>query len=227
MSSVIILLRSLLKTLRLHCCSQWFEQHPSRNAEWITESRVESQWVTSRHELVHGLRKEQQPQSVPWRSAHHQLLSVHSEISLHHCSKLRQSGRKTLHRGSRRVQRRCVCKYDRFWTSIMLHMSVWHNLATGSMTTINCSPSTQKFRYVIAQSLDKRGEKLCIAEVAVFEWGVYAVVKLLNKRWWVHIGARPEGPKLESEGPRAEVEFPTADQGFSSTQGTLFSFYGI
>jgi len=56
---------------------------------------------------------------------------------------------------------------------------------------------------------------------------LYAVVKLLSMRWWIPIGAMLEGPKLESEGPRAEVEFPTADQGFSSTQGTLFSFYGI
>jgi len=51
------------------------------------------------------------------------------------------------------------------------------------MTTINCSPSTQKFRYVTAQSLDKRAGKLCIAEVAVYEGGVYAVVKLLSKKW--------------------------------------------
>jgi len=53
------------------------------------------------------------------------------------------------------------------------------------------------------------------------------VVKLLSKRWWIPIGARLEGPKLEPEGPRAEVGFPTADQGFSSIQGTLFGFYGI
>jgi len=53
------------------------------------------------------------------------------------------------------------------------------------------------------------------------------VVKLLSKRWWIAIGARHEGPKLEPEEPRAEVGFPTADQGFSSIQGTLFGFYGI
>jgi len=56
---------------------------------------------------------------------------------------------------------------------------------------------------------------------------VAPVVKLLRKRWWIHIDARLEGPKLETEGPRAEVGFPTADQGFSSNQGTLFGFYGI
>jgi len=55
----------------------------------------------------------------------------------------------------------------------------------------------------------------------------YPVVKLLNKRWLIPIGARPEGLKLEPEWPRAEVGFPTADQGFSSIQGTLFGFCGI
>jgi len=49
------------------------------------------------------------------------------------------------------------------------------------------------------------------------------VGKLLSKRWWILVGARPEGPKLEPEGPRAEVGFPTADLGFSSIQG----IYGI
>jgi len=53
------------------------------------------------------------------------------------------------------------------------------------------------------------------------------VVKLLDKRWWVPIGARLEGPKLEPKGPRAEVVSPTADQGFSSIQRTPFGFDGI
>ena len=62
----------------------------------------------------------------------------------------------------------------------MLYMTqLGHRL----MTTINCSPSTQKFRYVIVHSLDKRAERFCIAEVSVYEGGVYAVVKLLSKRW--------------------------------------------
>jgi len=55
----------------------------------------------------------------------------------------------------------------------------------------------------------------------------YPVVKLLCKRWWIPIGARFEGPKLEPKRPRAEVGFPTADQEFPSIQGTLFGFYGI
>ena len=51
-----------------------------------------------------------------------------------------------------------------------------------------------------------------------------AMVKLLSKRWWIPIGARPHRPKPEAEVPRAEVGFPTADQEFSSTQDTLFGF---
>jgi len=50
--------------------------------------------------------------------------------------------------------------------------------------------------------------------VLVYDFGVLSVVKLLSKRWWIPIGARPEGP-------RTEVGFPTADQGFSSIQDTL------
>ena len=53
------------------------------------------------------------------------------------------------------------------------------------------------------------------------------MVKLLSKRWWVSIGARPEGSKLEPERPRIEVGFSTADQGFSSIQVTMLGFYGI
>ena len=50
------------------------------------------------------------------------------------------------------------------------------------------------------------------------------MVKLLSKRWWIPVGVRLEGLKLEPEGPRAELGFLTADQGFSSIQGTLFGF---
>jgi len=41
---------------------------------------------------------------------------------------------------------------------------------------------------------------------------VYSVVKLLSKRWWIPVGERLEGPKLEPERPKAEVGFLTADQ---------------
>ena len=57
--------------------------------------------------------------------------------------------------------------------------------------------------------------------------GLCSVVILLSKRWWIPIGARLEGPKLESERPRAEMGFPTADQRFSCIRCTLFGFYGI
>ena len=49
-----------------------------------------------------------------------------------------------------------------------------HRMATSAVLTINCSPSTQQFRYVIVQSLDVWAERLCIAEVAVYEGGLYA-----------------------------------------------------
>jgi len=49
-----------------------------------------------------------------------------------------------------------------------------HKVATRAVLTINCSPSTQQFQYVIVQSLDRGAEKLCIAEVAVYEGGLYA-----------------------------------------------------
>ena len=49
-----------------------------------------------------------------------------------------------------------------------------HLGSTGSMITINCSPSTQQFRYVIVQILGRGAKRLCIAEVAVYEGGLYA-----------------------------------------------------
>jgi len=47
-------------------------------------------------------------------------------------------------------------------------------VATSAVLAINCSPSTQQFRYVIVQNLDNDAGKLCIAEVAVYEGGLYA-----------------------------------------------------
>ena len=61
-------------------------------------------------------------------------------------------------------------------------------------------------------------------EEPVSEHAFPAVVKLLSKRWWIPVGVRLEGLKLEPEGPRAELGFLTADHGFSSIQGTLFGF---
>jgi len=48
-----------------------------------------------------------------------------------------------------------------------------HLVSTGFMIT-NCSPSTQQFRYVIVQILGRGAKRLCIAEVAVYEGGLYA-----------------------------------------------------
>ena len=46
----------------------------------------------------------------------------------------------------------------------------WNDVVSeGLVITIDCSPSTQRFRYVIVQSLDRAAERLCIAEVAVNE----------------------------------------------------------
>jgi len=52
----------------------------------------------------------------------------------------------------------------------------------------------------------------------------YAVVKLLSKRWWIPIGARPEGPKLENEGPTAEVGFRLPTRGFGSFKTPCLAF---
>ena len=45
----------------------------------------------------------------------------------------------------------------------------------GLVITIECASSTQQYRYVIVQSLDTSAEELCIAELAVYEAGIYAI----------------------------------------------------
>ena len=52
----------------------------------------------------------------------------------------------------------------------------------------------------------------------------YAVVKLLSKRWWIPIGARPEGPKLENEGPTTEVGFRLPTRGFRAFKTLCLAF---
>jgi len=48
----------------------------------------------------------------------------------------------------------------------------WKDVVSkGSVIIVNCAPSADKFRYVIAQSLDTKAEKLCLAEVAVYSGG--------------------------------------------------------
>jgi len=54
--------------------------------------------------------------------------------------------------------------------------------------------------------------------------GREAVVNLLSKRWWIPIGARPEGPKLEPERPRAEMGFPTAVRSFRALEALCLAF---
>jgi len=55
----------------------------------------------------------------------------------------------------------------------------------------------------------------------------HPVVKFLSRRWWIPIGARIEGPKLDPEQPRSRGGIPTAYLGFSSIQGAMFGLYGI
>ena len=44
-------------------------------------------------------------------------------------------------------------------------------VAVGLVVTVECPPSDHQFRYIIVQSLDTEAEKLCLAEVGVFEAG--------------------------------------------------------
>jgi len=45
----------------------------------------------------------------------------------------------------------------------------------GLVVTVDCTSSTQQYRYVIVQSLDTSPEELCIAEVVVIEGGMYTI----------------------------------------------------
>jgi len=53
---------------------------------------------------------------------------------------------------------------------------------SGLVVPVNCAPSAQTFRYVIVQSLDTKSERLCIAEVAVFEAGDVRKLESLDYR---------------------------------------------
>jgi len=51
----------------------------------------------------------------------------------------------------------------------------------GMVITVECTPSTDTFRYVIVQSLDAgTDERLCIAEVAVYVTGLYPTRSLVK-----------------------------------------------
>jgi len=52
----------------------------------------------------------------------------------------------------------------------------WNGVVrTGLMASVDCPSSTEKFRYVVVQSLHRHAINLCIAEVAVYEGGLCAV----------------------------------------------------
>jgi len=52
--------------------------------------------------------------------------------------------------------------------------NVGSSVTLGMVITVECTPSTDTFRYVIVQSLDAgTDERLCIAEVAVYVTGLY------------------------------------------------------
>ena len=53
-------------------------------------------------------------------------------------------------------------------------------VSPGLVITIDCTSYAQRFRYVIVQSLDGFAERLCIAEVAVYEEGLYAVTSAIK-----------------------------------------------
>ena len=86
----------------MHCCSKWFEQLSSRNAERFARRRF-----TSRHELLHSLWNEDH-QSGCRLAAYRRLPATHSAISLRYYSELRHNGRASLHRGSRRERHKSV-----------------------------------------------------------------------------------------------------------------------
>ena len=47
-------------------------------------------------------------------------------------------------------------------------------VAVGKVVVVECPPTDRQFRYVIVQSLDTGAEKLCLAEVGVFEAGQHS-----------------------------------------------------
>ena len=105
---------------------------------------------------------------------HNTVRSLLKTLRLHRCS-----------RWFRHIQVGMPSTFPRVWSSVghshvdtssytVCGKSSNHRVAPSAVLTINCSLSTQQFRYVIVQSLDNRAEKLCIAEVAVYEGGLYA-----------------------------------------------------
>jgi len=59
--------------------------------------------------------------------------------------------------------------------------NVSSSVTLGMVITVECTPSTDTFRYVIVQSLDAgTDERLCIAEVAVYVTGLYPTWSLVK-----------------------------------------------
>jgi len=48
--------------------------------------------------------------------------------------------------------------------------------------TVNCAPSETLYQYVIIHSLDTSAEKMCIAEVCVYEPSQYAITLVLMQQ---------------------------------------------
>jgi len=49
-------------------------------------------------------------------------------------------------------------------------------VSVGKVINVDCISSTQQHRYVIVQSLDTAAEKLCIAEVSIYQGGQYELM---------------------------------------------------
>jgi len=64
--------------------------------------------------------------------------------------------------------------------SLCKDWNVGSGVTLGMVITVECTPSTDTFRYVIVQSLDAGTERLCIAEVAVYVTGLYPTWSLVK-----------------------------------------------
>jgi len=121
---------------------------------------------------------------------------------------------------------RCDCgEYGHnFWAQLfrLLLARNWLNISIFGMQAFTLWTREHKIRR--PEPSGKGHFELRVPDT-LFENG--PVVKLLGKRWWIPIGARPEWSKLEPEGPRAEVGFPTTDQGFSSILVTCSAYFKV
>jgi len=97
-----------------YCCSEWFEQLSSRSPVSAVLP-----WY-SRPGLVHEMwRRPEQTPCFIWPSAHRRLWHYSCACSVHHYSKSRHMGRKTLHRRSVTVPLRSVCSCVHIVAAVM------------------------------------------------------------------------------------------------------------